>query len=135
MSEHLGEALSAYLDDELAPAARRETQLHLDRCLHCRVELEDVADARAAVRSLPIHPWPVLPWPELLSPAWAGGRRRWLWGTAAAAAAVVATLLPQQPQVAPALPAFLDSHATRASVTGDPFSQLAPIAVPAGFDR
>jgi anti-sigma factor RsiW len=131
--EHLGEALSAYLDDELAPAARREAQSHLDRCHYCRAELAEVADARAAVRSLPIHPRPVAPWPELLSPI--GGRRRWLWGTAAAAAAVLATLLPREPQVAPAIPSFVDSHATRASVTGDPFSQLAPIAVPAGLDR
>jgi anti-sigma factor RsiW len=128
---HLDEALSAFLDDELAPAARREAEIHLERCADCRAELADVAAVRAAVRSLPVHTLPGRP--GLLAPP--GRRRPVLWGAAAAAAALVALLLPQEPQVAPALPAFLDSHATRASVTGDPFTQLAPIAVPTGLDR
>ena len=128
---HLDEALSAFLDDELAPAARREAESHLERCPHCRAELGEVADVRAAVRSLPVHTGPSPRWPELLAPV--GRRRPVLWGAAAAAAAVVALLLPQDPQVSPALPAFLDSHAARASVTGDPLTQLAPIAVPTGL--
>jgi hypothetical protein len=37
--------------------------------------------------------------------------------------------------VTPVLPALLESHAARASVTGDPLSQLAPIAVPVGFGQ
>lgn len=130
---HLDEALSAFLDDELAPAARREAEIHLERCADCQAELADVAAVRAAVRSMPVHTWPSPGRPQLLAPP--GRRRPVLWGVAAAAAALVALLLPQEPQVAPALPAFLDSHATRASVTGDPFTQLAPIAVPAGLDR
>jgi anti-sigma factor RsiW len=129
---HLDEALSAFLDDELAPAARREAESHLERCAACRAELSDVAAVRAAVRGLPVHAFPSQRWPELLAPA--GRRRPLLWGAAAAAAALVAMLLPQETQVAPALPSFLDSHATRASVTGDPLTQLAPIAVPAGLE-
>ena len=130
---HLDEALSAILDDELAPAARREAESHLEQCAHCRDELADLAAVRSAVRGLPVHAFPSHRWPELLTPAVT--RRPLLWAAAAAAAALVAMLLPQEPQVAPALPSFLDSHATRASVTGDPFTQLAPIAVPAASDR
>jgi anti-sigma factor RsiW len=130
---HLDEALSAFLDDELAPAARREAEGHLERCAECRTELAEVAAVRSAVRSLPVHALPSHRWPELAETP--GRRRPLLWGAAAAAAALVAMLLPQETQVAPALPSFVDSHATRASVTGDPLTQLAPIAVPAGLDR
>ena len=46
---------------------------------------------------------------------------------------MVALLLPRDPEVAPSLPSLADSHAARASITGDPLSQLAPIAVPVSF--
>jgi hypothetical protein len=52
---------------------------------------------------------------------------------AAAVAAAVAFLLPREPEVAPSLPSLADSHAARASITGDPLTQLAPIAVPVRF--
>ena len=48
-------------------------------------------------------------------------------------AAIVAFLLPRDPEVAPSLPSLADSHAATASVTGDPLTQLAPIAVPVRF--
>lgn len=137
--QHLGEALSALLDDELAPAARREAQAHLDDCSACRVELEAVAFARAAVRALPVRGLPPARWEDLLedaadvapvAPVRSG--RRALWAAAAAAAAVLAVMLPDEPRVAPALPSFVDSHAARASVTGDPVTELAPI-VPVSF--
>jgi hypothetical protein len=51
----------------------------------------------------------------------------------AAAAATVALLLPRDPSVAPSLPSLADTHAARASITEDPLSQLAPIAVPVRF--
>ena len=135
---HLAEALSAYLDDELGPAARRDAEAHLTGCGACRAELEEVAAAREAVRSLPVHPIPAHRWNELV----AGSSRvlplrrahRPLWVAAAAAAAVVAVLLPrEEPRIAPALPALANSHAVRASVTGDPLTELAPIAVPVSF--
>ena len=133
--EHLADTLSAFLDDELAPAARREAQAHLDGCGTCRAELEVVAFARTSVRSLPVRPLPVA-YRDLdrgvvvLRPD-----RRVAWAAAAVAAAVAALMLPHEPGVAPALPALVDSHAARASVTGDPLSQLAPIAVPVSFGR
>jgi anti-sigma factor RsiW len=135
---HLAEALSAYLDDELGPAARRDAESHLAGCAACQAELEEVAVARGAVRSLPIRPIPANRLNELVA---AGGQvlplrpaRRPLWLAAAAAAAVVAVLLPrEEPRIAPALPALANSHAVRASVTGDPLTELAPIAVPVRF--
>src|SRR5919106_3868771 len=85
---HLEEALSAWLDDELAPAARREAALHLEQCAACRDELELVARARAAIRALPVR----LPPPRFLEDLLAGAvpvlrpRRRVAWALAAAAA-------------------------------------------------
>jgi anti-sigma factor RsiW len=129
---HLDDALSAYLDDELGPAARREAEAHLTGCADCRAELEDVAAARHAIRIMPVHatPRPLLDWAV---PVVATPRRRAAWALAAAVAAAVAMLLPQEPEVAPSLPSLAGSHAARASITGDPLSQLAPIAVPVRF--
>lgn len=132
---HLDDVLSAYLDDELAPAARREAEDHLRGCAECRAELDEVASARHAIRILPVHTTsrPLLEPAD--DPGWvAGGRRRAraAWAVAAAAAAV-AMVLPQEPEVAPSLPSLAGSHAARASITGDPLSQLAPLAVPVRF--
>ena len=129
---HLDDALSAYLDDELAPAARRETEAHLAACADCRAELDDVASARHAIRFLPVHAAsrPLHDWAPL---AVATPRRRAAWALAAAVAAGIAVMLPQEPEVAPSLPSLAGSHAARASITGDPLSQLAPIAVPVRF--
>jgi anti-sigma factor RsiW len=128
---HLNDTLSAYLDDELAPAARREAEAHLAGCADCRGELDEVAAARQAIRVLPVHSAPrqFAPVPAPV----AGGRRRAAWALAAAVAAAVALVLPQEPEVAPSLPSLADSHAARASISGDPLTQLAPIAVPVRF--
>jgi hypothetical protein len=65
---HLDDALSAFLDDELAPAANCEVDEHLRRCPACRAELAGLAAVRAAVRDLPIHGERSWRWPSLLSP-------------------------------------------------------------------
>jgi anti-sigma factor RsiW len=129
---HLDDALSAYLDDELAPAARREAEVHLAGCAECRAELADVAAARQAIRILPVHGARL---PIFAPPVRAGvsPRRRAAWALAAAVAAAIALLLPRDPEVAPSLPSLADTHAARASLTGDPLTQLAPIAVPVRF--
>jgi anti-sigma factor RsiW len=129
---HLDDALSAYLDDELAPAARREAEAHLAGCAECREELDEIAAARQAIRIMPVHAArrPLLdraPLPALAS------RRRAAWALAAAVAAAIALVLPREPEVAPSLPSLADSHAARASITGDLLTQLAPIAVPVRF--
>ena len=130
---HLEEALSAYLDDELSPAARGDADAHLRICADCRDELETIGAVRAAVRGLPIHLRPPRFGDDLASYRSPAGRRPGLWAAAAVAAAVLAFLLPRDPGVAPALPSLAHSHAARASVTGDPLTQLAPIAVPVRF--
>jgi anti-sigma factor RsiW len=128
--EHPDDTLSAYLDDELAPAARREVEAHLTGCADCRTELDEVAAARRAIRVLPVHGAPR----PLVRTAGAPARRgRVAWAAVAAVAAAVAMFLPREPDVAPSLPSLADSHAARASVTGDPLTQLAPIAVPVRF--
>lgn len=133
---HLGDALSAWLDDELAPAARREAEGHLEACAGCREELEEARRARAAVRALPVRFPPPGLTDELVTPFGPREpRRRVAWAVAAVAAAATALFLPREPSVTPVLPALVDSHAARASVTGDPLTQLAPIAVPTSFDR
>jgi anti-sigma factor RsiW len=133
---HLDDVLSAYLDDELAPAARREADAHLAGCAGCRAELGDVASVRHAVRILPVHttarPLVDAEW-EPASAERDRRRARAAWALAAAVAAAVAMVLPQEPEVAPSLPSLAGSHAARASITGDPLSQLAPIAVPVRF--
>ncbi|MGH9034747.1 MAG: anti-sigma factor family protein [Acidimicrobiia bacterium] len=133
---HLEEAISAWLDDELAPAARREAALHLERCPDCRQELDLVARARAAVRALPVRTPPPGFLEDLVPPAIRSlypRRRGAAWAMAAAAASVAALFLPREASVTPVLPALVESHATRASLTADPLSQLAPIAVPVSF--
>ena len=134
---HLDDALSAYLDDELAPAARREAETHLAGCADCRDELDDVAAARQAIRIMPVHAAPrPIDWasPEPAAPMPASApRRRAAWALVAAVAAAIAMVLPNEPEVAPSLPSLAGSHAARASITGDPLSQLAPIAVPVRF--
>ena len=50
---HLGELLSAHLDGELSLGEARLVAGHLEVCGQCRVEFDDLAGARAAVRSLP----------------------------------------------------------------------------------
>lgn len=132
---HLADALSAFLDGELAPAARQEAEAHLVGCRLCQEELGLVVAARAAIRGLPIHWFRADRFAGLIGdPAVTPFPRRAGWAVAAAAAAAaVAVFLPHEPAVAPPLPSLVDSHAARASVTGDPLTQLAPIAVPVRF--
>ena len=124
---HLGPSLSAYLDGELAPAALRDTEVHLGRCPECREELEDVRYARSALRSLPVRSGPGAAPASV--PLEVRRVTRWLWGGLALAAAVGAFLLPTEPEVTPVVPELVDAHATRASVSGEPLTHLAPIAV------
>ena len=129
---HLEDTLSAYLDDELAPAGRREAEAHLAGCAECREELDEVAAARKAIRIMPVHAArrPIVDVAPVAAPA---SRRRAVWALVAAAAAATALVLPPEPEVAPSLPSLAGSHAARASITGDPLTQLAPLAVPVRF--
>jgi anti-sigma factor RsiW len=52
------ELVSAYLDDELAPATRRRVEAHLALCPPCRVYVEQVRDTVRALGRLPAHELP-----------------------------------------------------------------------------
>lgn len=102
--DHLGELLSAYLDGELTATESPRVAGHLQGCGRCRAELDDLASARAAIRSLPIIEVPpgVLGLPE--SNVISLRRRPMMWAATAAAAAVAifvgaATLLAPPPSV------------------------------------
>ncbi len=84
---HAGEALSAYLDGELAIDEQHEVVGHLEGCSDCRRELADLDAARTAVRALPV----LEPAVSLEVPTLAARRRpaRSVAWVAAAAAAVV----------------------------------------------
>lgn len=89
---HLGDLLSAYLDGELNPAERERVAGHLQGCDVCRQDLEDAADGRTAVRSLPTLELPVLLLPDDV--ARIAERERLGWRiTAAVAVAAVAGVI------------------------------------------
>lgn len=50
---HLGDLLSALVDDELTPAEETAARAHLDGCAGCRDELAATADTAALLRGLP----------------------------------------------------------------------------------
>jgi hypothetical protein len=134
---HLNDLLSALLDGELPSDVRPEPALHLERCALCQEEFREAAAARTAVRDLPVHA--CQRWESLLEGVRrepSDHRRRRAWAVVSAAAAVAALRLPTgAPRVAPDLPGLVASHVARASLNGDPVTQLAPIAVPGYVGR
>ncbi|HEY3096779.1 MAG TPA: zf-HC2 domain-containing protein [Acidimicrobiia bacterium] len=132
--------LSAYLDGELDPAERQAVESYLAASAEWRIELDEVAWARNALRSLPVHEAPPGFWDAALSPELTRARARrarrvpriaGLGAAAAAVAAVVtaALVVPSPDRVTPKVPAVADSHAVRASVTDDPVSRLATLSL------
>ena len=85
---HLGDRLSAYIDDELDASSRSAAEKHLSDCGLCRDEMEGVTRVRVRTQALPIQEAPPgtfeLPAEVVALPA----RRRVL-----VAAAAVATLV------------------------------------------
>ena len=100
---HLGELLSAHLDGELSVFEAKLVAGHLEVCGACRVEFDDLAAARSAVRTLP-----ALELPDSVAqligakpaPRWSG---RWIGAVAAAVAAVVVSsmILIDEPEPMP----------------------------------
>jgi hypothetical protein len=146
------DALSAYLDDELAESA------------DWRAVLDELRETRDALRALPAIDGSPEFWARVLAPTDAaadppadrpgglgdavvdlGTERRarrltgWRVAIASVAAAIMivvvgAALVPQRERVKPAVATFADAHATRSSFDGDPLSSLASVGVP-GFNR
>jgi anti-sigma factor RsiW len=132
--------LSAYLDGELDLAERQAVESYLAQSAEWRVELEEVAWARDALRSLPVREAPPGFWDAALAPQLTEARARrarrvpriaGLGAAAAAVAAVVtaALVVPSPDRVTPKVPAVADAHAVRASVSDDPVSRLATLSV------
>lgn len=88
---HLGELLSAHLDGELSLLEAKLVAGHLEVCGTCRVEFDDLAAARTAVRMLPALELPESVAHVISGDMQRGGRTsgRWI----GAVAALVATVL------------------------------------------
>jgi anti-sigma factor RsiW len=132
--------LSAFLDGELDAAERQAVEGYLASSPEWRVELDEVAWARDALRRLPVREAPPGFWEAALAPELTRARTRrtrrasriaGLGAAAAVVAAVVTAVLvvPSPDRVTPNVPAVADSHAVRASVTDDPLSRLATISL------
>ena len=111
-----------------------------------RAERDEVAFARDALRSLPVHEARPGFWEDVLSPdiAKARARRRSrlprLLAAATAAGAVAAVVvaalvIPSPNRVTPRVPALSDSHAVRTSVSDEPVSQLAALSMVTPFRK
>ena len=154
---------SAYLDDELTPVERAALEARLAADADARAELDDVAEVRTLVRSLPApalpehfvddlvaagaadaaaligdaaEPAPVLDLEAARTQRRGRARFAAIAGTAAAAVAlVVAVAMPAQTSASPALATDVRVHQAGAAASGDPVSGLAPLATPLRFGR
>ena len=142
------ERLSAYLDGELDDADRQAIESYVQTLPEWRAELDEVAWARDALRSLPVHEAPPGFWEAALAPELTEararrrrrGRRLGVAGLGAAAAAVAAVItaalvVPSPDRVTPKVATVADSHAVQASTTGDPTTQLATMNLLTPFRR
>ncbi len=147
--EHLGDLISALVDEELAESESEAAWRHLAACGPCSAELEEVKEARALVRGLPFLDLPPGFFDDLVRPPdrsvvplpgrgvpWSPRRV----GVAAAAAAAAAVVLlglapPRDVPVSPSVNSLVEAHATGASFGSDPLSRFAPIGVPVTFRR
>jgi anti-sigma factor RsiW len=153
------ELLSAYVDGEVTDVERGAVEARLARDDTWQHILAEVLAARDAVRALPEREAPSGFWLRVLTnvaevaekdragisatadvvPIAPPARRRApRWGAIGAAVvavvAGVAFALPSRDrEVAPSLPTLSNQHAASASMQSDPVSNLAPAAVPVGF--
>jgi len=147
-SAHLGDALSALLDEELPPSMEQGARAHLAGCPECAQEMAAVDQARRWVRALPLVEPPFGFYERMLldraqSTAVVFAARSTLrrraglaaLGAAAAAVTVLGVGSPSQAPVNPAVPRLIEAHATSASVGADLLSKLAPAGVPVSFGR
>jgi len=145
---HVGDLLSARLDDEVEADLLPGIEAHLAACPACTAEHDEVAWARQALRGLP----PVDPPEEALRPlvAWPSPavgpppartlRPRQLVAASAAVAAAGFGVLGLMSRSAPAgtsrpaVASLVAQHST-SSPGPDPVTGLAPVAVPVSFTR
>lgn len=135
---HLGDALSALLDEELGPDDEVAAAIHLSACAACAQELEAVRLARTWVRGLPQAAPPFGFYERMLLDRGRPLRRRAGVAAFAACAAAVTVLgvgSPRQVTVSPSVARLVEAHAAGASLGNDLLSKLAPMAVPVKFGR
>lgn len=135
---HPSELLSALLDGELEPPEVVELSQHLDGCGRCREELEGLAEARSAVRSLPLLEVPPevgLPVADVIPIR----RRPAVWAGAAAAAltlGIIGASLTVTPEPAVFDPTELQTVFVARSAVDASFTPtkaaVAPVGAPAG---
>jgi anti-sigma factor RsiW len=149
--------LSGYLDGELTDVERAEVEAQLAASDELRVELEEIAVARAAVRGLPERDAPAGFWDAVLANVEAADvdqhadepegatvvaiesrrnrrpRAGWIAGAAAVAAAVIAVIVvPGRTAVHPNVTAVVAQHGAATSNVGDSISSLVPMGPLAG---
>lgn len=158
------ELISAYLDGECTDLEAAWVEEQLEASAETRAVLDEVREARAAVRSLPLRDAPADFWERLLAvgpdgesvdgraatvpaPAAPGDlaaqrrRRRpsrWVAAAAGVAAAFVigaVVFVPHEQSVTPPVATFTQAHAVRSSLQEDAVSALVPLAVQGGFRR
>ena len=117
---HLGDLLSAFLDDELVPTERAAAESHLAECVDCRGELSVAEESRQLVRSLPmLEPPPeVFQLPAEVVPLRRPRLRRMVAAVAATATLIVGVGFGVSAERAVPLPldAAVEQHVARASV-------------------
>ena len=130
---HLGDVLSALLDGELTQEEAATATEHLATCAECRAERDHLAEARQAVRDLPVLDLPPPLWVQLMR-----SRRRavrpaaWLGAAAAAVALIGLAAVPtRQHHVTPQMAHLVQVHA--ASSGAEPVTGMAPATVNARF--
>jgi hypothetical protein len=124
VTEHPGDLLSAYLDDELPGGEARQVEAHLVGCGACNAELDDLAAARRMLRDLPPVPAPLGFTRGLVERRRRSTRRGTGLALAAACIAVVAGLaLADPPDDPPARsqPMSLSGGQSRLDTTQSPF--------------
>jgi predicted anti-sigma-YlaC factor YlaD len=133
LDDHLGEVLSALLDNELTAEEAARAEEHLAGCAQCRAERDQLAQARQAVRDLPVLDLPPPLWVQVMR-----SRRRtarpvaWVGAAAAAVALIGLAAVPtQQHHVTPQMAHLVQVHA--ASSGAEPVTGLAPATVNATF--
>ncbi len=63
--KHISEKLSAYCNDELTAEERREVELHMEDCLRCKREFEEIKSGVEFARMLPQSDAPLNTWQEI----------------------------------------------------------------------
>ena len=137
--------LSAYLDGELEVAEREAVDGYLAESAEWRVERDEIAYARDALRALPTREAPTGFWEGVLSPELTRARakrsKRWpriaaaASGVAVAAVVIASLVIPRPDRVTPRVPALTDSHAVRTSVSDEPVSHLATLSMVTPFRK